>query len=384
MKTLNSNLGISSKNMGNKDKNCTLADGSQQPLLVPISEAIGDCPDGVIELAGGSLVVSIYQNVVLKQKVIANDFRNASYYPGLACFKGDGVVLTAKDISLLQEGALVAGPLTQLHGSALGKNNAKGFDRIIRNLKQISGKDSTVKRNIAIAGILQAISGSLNVYHLRGANRDSGAAGNEHLKDIDLISNWREWVLVKHPGIIKQITPGCEMYNEDAVLLMRDKKPSASCLYLDMPYATGNYIADLKVFEDICYICEGKMPSDPIFKRPIQPAHRFDNRIDFIGNLTKLLMFSAHVHRWVISINTSSPVKPDEIVMIARSLGRKCEIRRYKVALATNRKRATPLDNYECLIICVPDAGLAKGIEEIRNKIAARAKLTVGGDDHAA
>lgn len=370
--------------MGNKDKAVTLTDGTKKPLLVAISEAIGDCPDGVIDLAVGSLVVSLHLNADCGLRVFANDCRKAPFYVGQALFKSNGVTLEPKDVELLQQRDLVAGPLTELHGTALGKENARQFDRIIRNLGRLAGAGARQKRIIAIAGILQAISGALNVYHLRGATRDSGAAGNEHLRDANLFSEWREWVLVKHPEIAKRTTPGCEVYCEDAVALMLEKKPSASCLYQDMPYASGNYPADLKVFEDICHICEGKLPGDPIFKRPVQPIHRFDNRIDFIGNLTKLLLGAGHIPRWVISMNTSSPVKPDEIVGIARSLGRKCEVRRYKVSLTTNRKRATPLENYECLIICVPDAELEKQIKAIRQKLSATAKKTLGGNGHAA
>ena len=361
--------GCSSKNMGNKDKTCILADGTKQSLLEAIAEAIGNCPEGVIDLTAGSLAVSQYLSAVCGMRVIANDCRKASFYLGIAIFKSEGVVLTANDIALLQQGDLVGGPVTKLLGTVLGKKNAKQFDRVIGNLGRLAGNGAEIKRHIAIAGMLQAISAELIVYHLRKANRDSGAAGNEHLKDVDLISRWKEWVLSRHPEIIKQIKPGCEIYNDDAVLLMMEKKPFASCLYSDTPYAAGNYPADLKVFEDICYICEGKMPGDPVFRRPVQPRHRFDNRVDFIGSLTKLLMFSAHISRWVISINTSSPVKPEEIVRIVRSLGRKCEIRRYKVSLATNRKRTTPLENYECLIICTPDAELEKQISGIRSRL---------------
>lgn len=359
---------VSTKNMGNKDKTCVLADGTKTSLLEAISEAIGDCPDGVIDLTAGSHAVSLHLNSTCGKRVIANDCRRASYYLGLAIFNSEGVIIEAKDVRLLQHGGLVAGPVLKLFGSVLGKINATQFDRIIRNLGCLVGAEQ--KRIIAIAGILQAISGALNVYHLRGANRDSGAAGNEHLRDADLISKWREWVLVKHPEIARGITLGCEIYNEDAVTLMKDKKPSASCLYLDLPYATGNYIADLKVFEDVCHICENKLPGDPIIKRPVQPAHRFDNRIDFIGNLTKLLMFSGHIPRWVISINTSSPVKPEEIARIAKSLGRACEIRKYRVPLVTNRKRTKPDDNHECLLICTPDARLEKQIAQIRSHLA--------------
>lgn len=383
MKFPEANTGCSSKNMGNKDKTCVLADGTKKSLLEAISEAIGDCPDGVIDLTAGSLAVSLHLNSTCGKRIIANDCRRASYYTGLAIFNSDGVVISPDDIALLQQGDLVGGPVTKLLGTVLGKKNAKLFDRVIRNLGRLAGADARQKRIIAIAGILQTISGSLHVYHLRGANRDSGAAGNEHLRDTDLISKWREWVLVKHPEIAKRITPGCEIYNEDAVLLMLKKKPSASCLYLDLPYAAGNYPADLKVFEDICHVAEKKVPSDPVFRRPVQPRHKFDNRIDYIGNLTKLLLGSAHIPRWVISINTSSPVKPEEIVRIARTMGRASEIRRYRVPLQTNRKRATPLDNYECLIICVPDAGLVKNIEDIRKTISVLAKKTVGGNGDA-
>ncbi len=373
MKSLKHIPDVSTKNMGNKDKTGVQADGTKKSLLKAISEAIGDCPEGVIDLTAGSLAVSLHLNSICGKRVIANDCRKASYYTGLAFFNSDGVVIGAKDIELLQHGGLVAGPVVKLLESVLGKNNATQFDRIIRNLGCLAGAGAEQKRIIAIAGILQAISGALNVYHLRGANRDCGAAGNEHLRDADLISEWREWVLVKHPEIAKGITLGCEIYNEDAVSLMQDKKPSASCLYLDLPYGIGNYIADLKVFEDICNLCEGKRPGDPVFGRPAQPKHRFDNRIDYIGNLTKLLLGSDHIPRWVISINTSSPVKPEEIVRIVRSFGRKCEIRRYKVSLATNRKRATPLENYECLIICTPDAELEKQISGIRSRFESMA-----------
>lgn len=377
-------LECSTKNMGNKDKTGTLADGTRKPLLEAISEAIGDCPDGVIDLTAGSLAVSLHLNSECGQRVIANDCRKATYCHCQALFKNDGCVVTDNDVALLQNGDLVAGPLTQLHGTVLGKKNASHFDRIIRNLGRLAGDGAEQKRIIAIAGILQAISGALNVYHLRGANRDTGAAGNEHLRDADLISKWREWVLVKHPEIARRITPGCESYNEDAVLLMQEKLPCASCLYLDLPYATGNYPADLKVFEDICHVCERKAPSDPIFRHPAQPIHRFDNRIDFIGNLTKLLLLSAHIPRWVISINTSSPVKPEEIARIARSMGRSCEIRRYRVPLRTNRRRTRSDDNHECLVVCVRDAGLENQIKGIRQNLSALAKKTVGGKGHAA
>lgn len=361
--------GCSRKNMGNKDKTGVLADGTKLSLLEAISEAVGDCPEGVIDLTAGSLAVSIHLNAVCGNRIIANDCRKASFYLGLALFKSEGVVLTAGDVALLQKGDLVAGPVTELLGTVLGKKNAKQYDRIIRNLGRLASAGAEQKRIITIAGILQAISAALNVYHLRGANRDSGAAGNEHLRDADLISEWREWVLVKHPKIAKGTVTGCEIYNEDAVRLMQEKKLSASCLYLDPPYGTGNYPADLKVFEDITHICEGKMPGNPIFRRPVQPVHRFDARIDFIGNLTKLLLLSGHISRWVISINTSSPVKPEEIVRIAKSMGRVCEIRRYRVPLQTNRKRTKPDDNHECLIICTPDAELEKQIAGIRRRL---------------
>ena len=85
-----------------------------------------------------------------------------------------------------------------------------------------------------------------------------------------------------------------------------------------------------------------------------------------------------------MTINTSAPVRPEEIARIARSMGRTSEIKRYRVPLQTNRKRIRPDNNHECLVVCVPDAGLTRDIEEIRKKISALAEKTVGGDGHAA
>lgn len=364
-------FGGASKILG--DKNTAVGPKDEPSSLRDlVAEAIGPCPDGLIEPFGGGLGVAGFFKGALGIRVTANDWRRTPWYCGQVLVQNDAVEVTEADVANLQTGTLDPGPVSALLKKVLGERNALEFDRVLRNMASIVGEDAEMRRHIAFYGLLHVLSEALNVYHLRGATRDCGAAGNEHIHCVDLISAWRHWVLCWHPRHLCCVGAKCEMLNEDAVGLMR-KRPSASCLYLDPPYARGNYSADLKVFEDLCWIYEGHKPGDPIFKSVRNPPHRFDNRTDFLGSMTELLLCSTHIPRWVISLNTTSPVKPEELALIARSMGRSCDIRRYAAPRQTNSTRYKPDDNEECLLVCVSDPALEADVLRIRSGLKAAA-----------
>lgn len=365
---------VCTKIYGNKNKTYIGGDGREHPFIDAIADAIGDLSESVIEPFGGSQFVAANQKQVHGLRVITNDYRKASYYCALAIIQNNDIYLDAGDVRSLKTGKLIPGPVTKLHERVLGLRNALEYDRVISNLKRLRGPRSGMIRAIAVWGLIDVLNGCLDKYILRGAHRDSGAAGNEHIRNADLIAAWEHRVLCEHPRFIGGRVP-CEAHNLDAVDFMR-WKPIGDCLYVDAPYARGDYAADYKALEDICRLSEGERVSDPALRHPKQPPHRFDNRADFLGNLAHLLIASAHIPRWVISINTSSPVSPEEIASIARSMGRSVEIRRYKVPLITNTKRQKPDDNQECLIICKPSEMFGRQVSQIREKIAGLAGKT--------
>jgi hypothetical protein len=164
----------------------------------------------------------------------------------------------------------------------------------------------------------------------------------------------------------------CASHNADTVDLIRSV--TVDCAYFDTPYpGSSSHFRDLRLLEDLCQIYEtGELLSA---QRREDPPHRFESRGSYLASITHLLLGAEHIPQWVVSINTSSDVRPEEVGVIVRAMGRSCAIHRFQVPLPTVTPGLDQRGNCECLLDCRPDAVMQRQVGEIRHELE---RLTAG------
>ena len=102
--------------------------------------------------------------------------------------------------------------------------------------------------------------------------------------------------------------------------------------------------------------------------RPL-PKHRFGSRQAYVGSMTQLLLRTASCPQLIVSINTSCDVRPEELVLMCRAVGRTCDIHRYAVPLPAAATRLYHTPNHECLLDCRLDKNLEAEVSRIRAEL---------------
>lgn len=306
--------------------------------------------------------------------VITNDWRRQSCYGALAMLANRSVEPTDADADRFVAGELVPGPATRLYGDPLGKENALEIDRIIRNARAMRAEGHEEVAIAAFYAITHVVLEELSDYHLHLSADKKSFLGNEHLSKVSLVDAWRRWLTCEYPRYLYGPDyPAVECHARDAVELAGEIHPD--CEYIDTLYPGGGYdhLLDFRFLEDLCDIFEGVEEGKIGKSRPL-PKHRFGSRQAYLGSMTHLLLRAADCPQLIISINTSSDVRPEELEHMCNAVGRTCKIHKYRVGLPSNIPGAKDTTNCECLLDCRLDDRLVAEIVDIRSELARMAK----------
>lgn len=99
--------------------------------------------------------------------------------------------------------------------------------------------------------------------------------------------------------------------------------------------------------------------------------------------MTHLLLAGRHIPQWIISINTSSAISPEELRALVEATGRTCDIHPYEVPLRTRIPGSGNKRNFECLLDCRQADASNITTEEIRKRLDCAAR-DMGGDNRQA
>ena len=352
---------------GHKDK-IVIKDGYGVNLSDIIVGMVDSKAETIAELFAGTNIVSA-RALRAGMSVITNDWRRQSCYCARAMLENREVEPNDADAERLVSGELVPGPVTKLYGAPLGEENALEFDRIIRNARDLRAEGHEELAIAAFYGISHVILEALSDYHLHLSADRKSFLGNEHLAKASLVDAWRRWLTCEYPRcLFGPDHPPVECHARDAVELAGEI--SADCMYIDTLYPGEGYdhLLDFKVLEDLCDVFEGV--EEPMIgkSRPL-PKHRFGSRQAYVGSMTQLLLRTASCPQLIVSINTSCDVRPEELVLMCRAVGRTCDIHRYAVPLPAAATRLYHTPNHECLLDCRLDKNLEAEVSRIRAEL---------------
>ena len=365
--TTRTGIGGPTRIAGHKDK-IVVNDGHEANLsdiiigmADPKAETFGDLFGGTNIVAARALRAGL--------NVITNDWRRQSCYCARAMLENREVEPNDADAERLVSGELVPGSVTRLYGAPLGKENALEFDRIIRNARDLRAEGHEELAVAAFYAITHVILEELSDYHLHLSADRKSFLGNEHLAKTPLVDAWRRWLTCVYPPCLHEPgDPPVECHARDAVELAGEIR--ADCMYIDTLYPGGGYdhLLDFRMLEDLCDIFEG-VEEERIGKwRPL-PKHRFGSRQAYIGSMTHLLLRTASCPQLIVSINTSCDVRPEELVLMCRAVGRRCVVHKYGIHLPSVVHMPHTSPNHECLLDCRRDENLVAEVD------AARAEL---------
>lgn len=359
---------------GHKGKS-VFADSKEDILAGVIVRMVDPGAKVVLDMFGGTNLVGA-GIVESGRDLITNDFRKQPYYCALAMLANRSVNPTEEDVLRLTSGELNPGPVTRRYGEPLGHHNALEFDRVIRNACTLRAEGLDHVAVAAIYGITHVIMAALKVYHLHLSRDRRLFLGNEHIRLIDLAAAWRKWILYDYPLRLPAGDTRVECYSADAVALIGGIRADSGIFDSEYPCNGYHYVADFKPLDDICEVFEG-VEEHLIGKVRPSPKHQFGSRQAYFGSITHLLLRAAHIPQWIICINTSSNVSPEEVALIVKAMGRTCAIHRYPVDLPTTIPGAKVTGNCECLLDCRADERAAAEVAAIKDKLAQMA----GGRD---
>lgn len=357
---------------GHKDK-IVAADGRAANLSDIIVGMAAPGAKTFADLFGGTNIVAA-RALRAGMSVTTNDWRRQSWYCARAMLANRTEEPTDADADRLVAGELYPGPVTRLYGEPLGRENALEFDRIIRNARELRAEGHEVIAVAAFYAITHVILEELSDYHLHLSADKKSFLGNEHLAKFPLIEAWRHWFTCEYPRYLYGPDyPEVECHARDAVELAGEI--SADCMYIDTLYPGGGYdhLLDFRFLEDLCDIFEGVEEGRIGRSRPL-PMHRFGSRQAYMGSMTHLLMRTASCPQLIISINTSCDVRPEELALMCRAVGRRCVVHRYGVSLPAAATRLYHNPNHECLLDCRLDGDLGAEVAAIRAELARMAQ----------
>lgn len=364
---------------GHKDKT-VVVDGREVNLSDIIIGMVDPKAKTFADLFGGTNIVAA-RALRAGMGVTTNDWRRQSWYCARAMLENREVEPNDADTERLVSGELVPGPVTRLYGEPLGRENAMEFDRIIRNARDLLAEGREELAVAAFYAITHVILEALSDYHLHLSADKKTFLGNEHLAKAPLVDAWRRWLTCEYPRYLYGPDyPVVKCHARDAVELVGEI--SAGCMYIDTLYPGGGYdhLLDFRMLEDLCDIFEGVDEGRIGKSRPL-PKHRFGSRQAYMGSMTHLLMRTASCPQLIISINTSCDVRPEELALMCRAVGRTCDIHRHAVPLPVNATKLHHNPNHECLLDCRKDAGLVAEVARIRAELARMAQgIDLAGD----
>lgn len=352
---------------GHKDK-IVVADGRATNLSDIIVGMVDPKAETFADIFGGTNIVAA-RALRAGMSVITNDWRRQSCYCARTKLENREVEPNDADAERLVSGELVPGPVTKLYGAPLGEENALEFDRIIRNARDLRAEGHEELAIAAFYATTHVILEALSDYHLHLSADKKTFLGNEHLAKAPLVDAWRRWLTCEYPRCpYGPDAPSVECHARDAVDLASEI--TADCIYVDTLYPGGGYdhLLDFRMLEDLCDIFEGVEEGRIGKWRPL-PKHRFGSRQAYIGSMTQLLLRTASCPQLIISINTSCDVRPEELVLMCRAVGRTCVVHKYGIPLPSVVHMPHTSPNHECLLDCRLDKNLVAEVAAIRDEL---------------
>ncbi|MFC1453021.1 DNA adenine methylase [Verrucomicrobiota bacterium] len=369
----NSFGGGPTKILGHKNKVVVTPAGRETNLIDVIAGLIDPGAETFFDAFAGTQCVA-HRVKRMGLGVVSNDVRKASFYCGRALVENPGWEPDDGDADDMARGP-ADDTVCDLLAPPLGTSNALALGTVVNNARKARSDGHEIAADCAFYGILHVIMQELYVYHLHQG--DGGELlGNGHLVHRDLLKIWRKWFVAELPKLVFDNGKRNACHNEDAVELA--PRVQARSAYFDTPYPTGssNYPGDFALLEDLCEVYETGVPQSGERR---QPLHRFESRSSYLASVTHLLLRASHIPQWIISINTSSGVSPQELERLVAATGRSCTLHSYPVSLPTNIPRIGDKDNCECLLDCRWTDRGSRETDEIRARLQAMSEGLIQG-----
>lgn len=332
-------------------KNRTVMDSTGREIN--LTQAIVGHVDDSVRTAACTHSGSVVVDWALKRAgltVLGNDSRRRSVLRFRTIVENNEVTAEENLLNDILGRRVRGGAFSRMYAQVLGAKNAGLFDRVAKGLGRI-GDEMT--RVIVMDSALHAFEQSLDIPHTHWRKDRSGLLKNSRVARMDLEPIMRKWLLVELPRFLFDNGRHHAASNLDAVAAAEHFSPDPDLLYCDPPYpGTGgaDYHGDWALLEEFLTLFEGGRISRPGLHPIRRPKHRFERSSSCVNGIAQMLFRIPHAHQVIVSINDRSGIRPEQIALLMKTVGRSTEVHRYATAVPTTIPGANT-DAFECLVI---------------------------------
>ena len=251
-------------------------------------------------------------------EVAANDLMAFSALRLKVFVGNDRTVLDETDMCVLLKGKAIKGPIDNLYGSALGRENAAFLDGLAANLPSL---DADSKRDVAVCLAVLCVMRHMN-HPCVTFGHDGRFTGRRTIEQADLRADFRRMALVEFPRLLKAGLRPCNTSRGDAIKFVA--ATPCDVLYLDPPFASpaSRYQRDLGFYDKLVHLLNGhpELVGRPRVGPPVLPSHTsFASRRTALMGIKLLFKAAARrSSRVIFSFNETSEIDSREIVDAAR------------------------------------------------------------------
>ena len=291
--------------------------GHKKADLALISRHIRPDTKTFAEPFGGTGVVAWHAKG-LGIKVTTNDVMAFSHLRLKVFVENDTVALTDDDIRILTAPVRGKGrTVDEWYGEALGRKNAAFLDTLAANLSRLGCE---MKRNVAVCLAVLCVMRHM-VFSSVKFGVDDGFSGRRTIKEANLRTEFRRFALHEFPRLLRAGKGSCRASRRDAIAFTAGT--TCDVLYADPPFPSpgGCYQSDLAFYDKLVHVLQGhpELVERPHHGPPALPPHSdFTKRNSALMAIKRLFRAAQGARRVILSFNTTSAVRPHEIIMAAR------------------------------------------------------------------
>lgn len=266
---------------------------------------------------GGTGVVA-WRAKELGLTVMTNDIMAFSHLRLKVFVENDEITLNEDDIRILMAPASgKAGRVEEWYGKALGRENAVFLDTLAANLLLLDGE---MKRDVAVCLAVLCVMRHM-VFSSVKFGIDNGFSGRRTIKGANLPVEFRRFALHEFPRLLRAGGKSCRVTRMDAITFTAGM--TCDVLYADPPFPSpgGCYQSDLAFYDKLVHVLQGH---PELVERPhhgpaaLPPHSDFTKRNSALMALMMLFRGAKGIRRVILSFNSTSAVRPHEIIMAAR------------------------------------------------------------------
>jgi len=254
-------------------------------------------------------------------RVVSNDIMNLPALKARVLIANNSVMLTEEDLVVLCRPNPNGQQFVQrYYGKILGDSNCAFLDRWASNIQLLA--DPQKRELAAFVAANQVLKhGKFCVATFTCLKT---LTGYRNFWDIDLKE---ETLAFACDGLSRLIFDNGQVndaHQSDAVEFI--STVSADVAYVDSPYCCGGgeYERSLSFYDDLAVILSGQgnrvvNPYD--YNADLPPYTHFEQRPSAIEGFGRLFNNSRHIPRLIVSYNTTSAIKPPELIALAEAAG---------------------------------------------------------------